>query len=461
MSQGITKVFNREGQDLYRKLFSERIRPDMSRKQQTAIRREIENSDHLKKFVIGWRIRPWVLENGKSIQTCETYPKFEDAKKRLREIANQVEQKTFTRPAKIPTVGQACENFIKSKKADATKDGGERSESTVAFYQNIIQNHIKPVIGDYKLDDITKEIALSAREKWCEKLGISVNKVLMVARAVYEEHGDICSKNPFKQINNVPRKDGIKQDEIGEVDPNKVYSRAEVETLLSNVENHRDRLMLRIAAECGTRDGELLGLTLDNVLPVVKVQPLNAIQIVQQWRCRNEYDEKGTPILKRLKTKHGFRTVKVSQELALELAKWKRDHANNPVAYSHISKKNERLMFVNGVGHPCHRKDLSKAMARAIEKANENGAKLKELDFYSLRHHFASILIARMQQGKLTDLEIAYLMGHKDSTITRKVYAKFLQSESTYDPDKIFTNVEEIVPEQPLAEMEPVSEMLN
>jgi hypothetical protein len=35
-------------------------------------------------------------------------------------------------------------------------------------------------------------------------------------------------------------------------------------------------------------------------------------------------------------------------------------------------------------------------------------------------------------------MEIARLMGHKDTTITRKVYARFIESMSTYDPDRIF-----------------------
>ena len=145
--------------------------------------------------------------------------------------------------------------------------------------------------------------------------------------------------------------------------------------------------------------------------------------------------------------------------MAVELAKWKRDHANNPYVLISDGQKLQ-LMFVSRVNRPCSRNDLKKAMTRAVKKANENGAKLKTLSFYSLRHHFASILIHRMNQGRLSDLEIAKIMGHKDTTITRKVYAKYIKAESTYEPDQVFTE-NPVVIQQPLAEIEPASELLN
>ncbi len=52
-------------------------------------------------------------------------------------------------------------------------------------------------------------------------------------------------------------------------------------------------------------------------------------------------------------------------------------------------------------------------------------------------------------------------MGHKDSVITRQTYAKFLKNESTYNPDVIFEKSPVLVPNVPLVELEPVSELLN
>ena len=54
-------------------------------------------------------------------------------------------------------------------------------------------------------------------------------------------------------------------------------------------------------------------------------------------------------------------------------------------------------------------------------------------------------------------------MGHKDSTVTRKIYATYRKTESTFDPDALEHIVEQVVSQapKPLAEIEPASELLN
>jgi integrase len=190
------------------------------------------------------------------------------------------------------------------------------------------------------------------------------------------------------------------------------------------------------------------------------------IEVRYQWRCRkNDYDKNGMPILsKKLKTPQSRREIKISTTLAVELAKWKLDHAKNPYAVTTDGKK-VQLMFVNSVNRPCSRKDLSKAMSKAIANAHEAGHNLKILDFYSLRHHYASVLIQHALPNGLTyDGEVAYFMGHKDSTVTRKIYAAtYRKTESTFDPDVLEHIVEQVVSQapKPLAEIEPASELLN
>jgi len=47
-------------------------------------------------------------------------------------------------------------------------------------------------------------------------------------------------------------------------------------------------------------------------------------------------------------------------------------------------------------------------------------------------------------------------MGHKDSTITRKVYARFLNTESTFDPNDLWSKP--VIVEQPTAGQQPEAE---
>ena len=68
-----------------------------------------------------------------------------------------------------------------------------------------------------------------------------------------------------------------------------------------------------------------------------------------------------------------------------------------------------------------------------------------------------------LPNGLTYDGEVAYFMGHKDSTVTRKIYATYRKTESTFDPDALEHIVEQVVSQapKPLAEIEPASELLN
>ena len=60
-------------------------------------------------------------------------------------------------------------------------------------------------------------------------------------------------------------------------------------------------------------------------------------------------------------------------------------------------------------------------MDRAIGKAE-----IKRLTPHGLRHTFASLLLA----DGVPIPEVSYLLGHKDSYVTMKVYAHFVRKES-------------------------------
>ena len=394
----------------------------------------------LKSGKVKFQIRPYT---GKMITTkkgnlireqgLERYDTRKEADRRLREIKGQVEKKSFTPKKKIPTINNACDAYFENKKNTAKKDGGTRSTSTISYYDVLIRIHIKPVIGNYKMNDVDKTIAENARNQWCKSAPDSVDKILMVIRAIYEENSEMIPKNPFKNIGPAPRTDARTKEERTKVDPRKVYGRAEVETLLANAVTERDYLMLRITGETALRDGEILGLAQEFVVPNGK----RIIQVRYQWRCRKEDYNNGVPVLQRLKTPQSVRDVKISSALAAELIAWKQANAKNPLVHTWDGEQ-VQLMFVSEANRPCTRNNLRKAMIRAIKHAHESDNKLRSLDFYSLRHHRASIWIEEgLKKGLMSDLEIAAMMGHKNSTITREVYAAYLESESTFDADDL------------------------
>ena len=81
------------------------------------------------------------------------------------------------------------------------------------------------------------------------------------------------------------------------------------------------------------------------------------------------------------------------------------------------------LVFARDDGLPYHRNMASDALDRAIKKAGLT----KRLTPHGLRHSFASQLLDR----RTPIAEVSKILGHKDSSVTLKVYTHFAKEEST------------------------------
>jgi integrase len=117
-------------------------------------------------------------------------------------------------------------------------------------------------------------------------------------------------------------------------------------------------------------------------------------------------------ILKRSKSTAGRRSFKLSAALLQELRLWKLRCPPN----------GRDLVVVNAIGKPLSRKQVSNILDETIEKAQA-----KRLTPRGLRHTFCSLLIA----DGIPVTKIAKLVGHKDPSVTLKVYAHFVPQETT------------------------------
>ena len=112
------------------------------------------------------------------------------------------------------------------------------------------------------------------------------------------------------------------------------------------------------------------------------------------------------------KSKKSRRTLDLPQELARELKVWK---LKCPPSQSN-------LVFATLEGKPLHRKGASQILDAAIA-----AAEVKRLTLHKLRHTVASLLLAR----GVPIPKVSRLLGHRDSTITLKVYAHFVEDKKS------------------------------
>lgn len=110
------------------------------------------------------------------------------------------------------------------------------------------------------------------------------------------------------------------------------------------------------------------------------------------------------------KSKSSRRTLDLPQELARELKIWKLK----------CPPSEDDLVFATIEGKPLHRKLAMQILDRAI-----TAAEVKRLTLHKLRHTFASLLISR----NVPITKVSRLLGHRDSVITLKVYAHFIEDK--------------------------------
>jgi integrase len=161
--------------------------------------------------------------------------------------------------------------------------------------------------------------------------------------------------------------------------------------------------MVMVPALTGLRIGEVLGLT----WPAVDFK---ANKIYVRLNLVDESKEKGGRQLRAPKSKSSRRTSDLPQELAHELKLWKLK----------CPRSEHDLVFATIDGKPLHRKAAMQIMDTAIK-----AAEVKRLTLHKLRHTFASLLLSR----GVAIPKVSTLLGHRDSVITLKTYAHFVQDK--------------------------------
>ena len=327
-----------------------------------------------------------------------TFDTYREAVAYQKNALNEVEKREFVRPVKR-TVKEVAEEWLEKKK----QGGYERN--TLIGWKVHIEKYLLPSFGALLVQDLDVQRIEEEAAKWNERVAaVTVNKVLTTLAAVLSlaKRYKLIKSNP---VDDVERLNQSSEEDNGEVTPDKVYTKTELRKLIEATEpGTLERVAVMFPALTGIRVGELTGATWEAIN-----FETGSFEVKLNMQDNDPGKEK---ILKTPKSKAGRRSFKLSAELLRELRIWKLR-----------CPPNERdLVVVNAIGKPFSRKQVSKILDAAIDKAQ-----VKRLTPHGLRHTFCSQLIA---DGKPVP-EIAKLVGHKDPSITLKVYAHFVPSETS------------------------------
>jgi integrase len=276
---------------------------------------------------------------------------------------------------------------------------GHLKASTVRFYRGHLEQHIFPALGSRVVGSIRRadcrDLVTACRAKELRLptvRGIARTLSVVLSQAVEDE---ILPANPALRLGKYLRRGDEPE---AEPDP---FTREEAE------------LLAAVAGECfpewypwvltglrtGLRAGELLGLQWGDI----------------DWRGR--FVQVQRSLVRGLLTtpkNHQRRRVDLSPQLRAELRRWRGQQSASWLARG---RPRPVWVFSSTQGIPLDEANVRKAFNQILDRAS-----LHRRGPHQMRHTFASLLL----QAGVPITYVSRQLGHRDSSITLRVYAHWL-----------------------------------
>ena len=327
---------------------------------------------------------------GKQIQRTITGKTQKEVSQKLKSITASIDNGTYIAPNKL-TVTQWLDIWV-------SEYLGGVKPLTVQTYQCYIEKHIKPALGATKLESLAPHMI----QRFYNALDLSpktVKNIHSILHSALQQAVDnkLLAANPTDACK-LPK---IEKYEIKPLEPQ------EIAILLqeASVDNYAN--LFTVAIFTGMRQGELLGLTWDNV-----DFENGTITVKQQLQCKDGVYFLQTP-------KNGKGRVIVPAQVAMDaLRAEKEKQASNQQIVGQCWHNPENYVFTDMLGKHLVRRTVVKHFKAVIDRAG-----IKNVRFHDLRHSFAvnSLMIGDDVKTVQTNL------GHATASFTLDVYGHVTQ----------------------------------
>jgi integrase len=316
--------------------------------------------------------------------------------------------------------------FVKDWQKKYAEKGG-LSEQTLDVYLTHFKNHILPILGHMRLDQI-KPIHIVNFLSQLKKVDGSpmavstAQYVYRVLRNILQRAADwkIIKNNPVADVSK-PSQRGILEKEIN------VYDENEVAILFDAVQEEpiHWRVFTSLALAAGLRRGELLGLEwshIDLEKGIVQIK-----QIITRGTG-------GRPILKGPKSRNSKRVISLPPMMVEELKKYHIHWRKEKMRMRDLWIEHEHeFVFCNENGRHYYPTTPTTWWKRFTDRAG-----VRFIRLHDLRHTSATLLINQGVHAKI----ISERLGHSNIRITMDTYGHALQTadqEAANKLDSLFT----------------------
>ena len=327
---------------------------------------------------------------GKQIQRTITGKTQKEVSQKLKAATTAIDEGTYVAPNKT-TVNQWLDIWV-------SEYLGGVKPLTVQTYQCYIEKHIKPSLGATKLTGLTPHMI----QRFYNKLDLSPKTVKNI-HSILHSALQQAVENRLIVINptdacKLPK---IEKYEIKPLEPQQIAVLLEE----ASVDDYAN--LFTVAIFTGMRQGELLGLTWENVN-----FDTGMITVKQQLQCKDGVYFLQTP-------KNGKGRVIVPAQVAMDaLRDEKEKQTRNQHTYGECWQNPDNYVFTDVLGKHLVRRTVVKHFKAVIDRAG-----IENVRFHDLRHSFAVNSLMIGDDVKTVQANL----GHATASFTLDVYGHVTQ----------------------------------
>ena len=390
----------------------------------------------------------YVDENAGKRQRWETFDTHKEALRRKNEIDYQLDTGTYLTP-NGQTVKEFLEDFV-------SLYGEERwALNTYDGNTGLIQNYINPQIGHVKLQEITpkfidqfyktlqttKPVSTRTRKASGEFVSIRIiEKIHKLLKCAFRQavRWELIQRNPFD----------LAMVKKPKYQPRAIWDADTIRKALDECRDSKLYIAMNLAFACSMREGEICGLTWDNVhITDGDIGADNAYVMVDKelQRCSQRVIEvldkkdilyifstsnpKATTrlVLKYPKTESSVRKIWLPKTVAYILRSWKKSQ-DELKSFLGDEYQDHNLVLAQEDGRPCEGRLILKELKKLREVAG-----LPNVCFHSLRHSSTTYKL-KLNHGDLKATQGD--TGHAEIDMITKVYAHILDEDRKVNAQK-------------------------
>lgn len=292
-------------------------------------------------------------------------------------------------------------------------------ESTRAGYRNAVEQHLRPRFGNHRLDAITAD-DLATMVRQMRTVGKSEATILVAVGVAGRIFKYAARRLGWSGTSPTSLMLSSERPKASATERRPIFTPEQIEqTIAASSEPYRT--MFTVAALTGARMSELCGLTWTDA----GLTDLDDAELRFGWqvdRCGNR---------RPTKTDGSARTIPIPRELAVILERFRGSVRDG---------RPEAFVFATRTGRPLSQRNVQRALRQAQATAVDAEGDptfpvLHEVDndgkpvpvqrgalpsMHCFRHTLAS---RALLAGESID-EVAFLLGHRDATVTRTVYVR-------------------------------------